>query len=251
MKVAKYEQFIKISEENEIPKSVATAATTNLQQLEVENVEDISFKFKSKKQQNIEGVISHEIITIEAFSIEGKNDIKFQEYHLIFGTDSKSIFDVFSVDEVAGLKINDCIKHLDKLKMSGQSEMMDGAFIAGLCNFVGEKLFCFFNVSRMSLPGYANRIIPHESLHMARNLITLEANEFVRTNLGKDGWWEDERAKFSIMDDTNEEYFAEVLERCSAIAYDRWQKIIGENKRLDTTPAPLSDREYKTFSGKN
>jgi len=85
---------------------------------------------------------------------------------------------------------------------------------------------------------------------MARNLISLEANEYLRTNVGKDRWWEDERATFAKLEDENEEYFAEVLERCSAISYDRWEKITGANKRKDSNPLPLQDKEYKSFSGK-
>jgi hypothetical protein len=157
-----------------------------------------------------------------------------------------SIFDVFGVDETAGLTRSECQAHLDKLAKEGKTETWDGAYIAGLCNWAGDQIYCFYNVGRISMPGYANRVLPHESLHMARMLITLEANEYIRTNQGKDKWWEDEKAVFTQLSDDNEEYFAETLERCNAIAYDRWDKVKGKfTVPPKTGTAPLKDKEYK------
>lgn len=201
--------------------------------LKDEQIEDISFKFRSKKVPLRPGILSHDIITIEVWNIPSEDEngnfiekqIQFQPFHLIYGESSLSIFDVFGVEETAGLRRSDCINHLEKLASEGKSEMWDGAFIAGLTNWAGDQLYCFYNASRMKFPGYAMRLLPHESLHLARNLISLEANEFMRLNQGKDKWYEDPRAKWTNLDDSNEEYFAETLERCTAICADRWDRI--------------------------
>jgi hypothetical protein len=45
----------------------------------------------------------------------------------------------------------------------------------------------------------------------------------------------------------NEEYFAEVLERINAVAYDRWNNAKGLiEKPVVTSMKPLSPDEYKT-----
>ena len=226
------------------------ANIANLAALDAETVEDLSFKFRVKKGPTAKGVLLHEIITIEIFNAPGKENIQFLPYHLIFGDSSIAIFDAFGVDETAGLTRSECQEYLDKLKAEGKTETWDGAHIAGLCNWSGDQIYQFINVGRALLPGYANRIIPHESLHMARMLITLEANEYIRTNQGKDKWWEDSRAAFTQLSDENEEYFAESLERISAIASDRYDKVKGKVKLPVKGPksekAPLSPAEYKT-----
>jgi hypothetical protein len=226
------------------------ANIANLAALDVETVEDLSFKFRVKKGPTAKGVLLHEIITIEIFNAPDKENIKFQPYHLIFGDSSMAIFDAFGVNETAGLTRGECQEHLDKLKAEGKTEAWDGAYIAGLCNWSGDQIYQFINVGRAILPGYANRIIPHESLHMARMLITLEANEFIRTNQGKGEWWADDRAVFTQLSDENEEYFAESLERISAIAYDRYDKVKGKvalpSKGPRSDKAPLAPAEYKT-----
>ena len=204
--------------------SQVDANITNLAALGVETVEDLTFKFKSKKMPTAKGVLIHDYITIEAFNTVDKENIQFQSYHLIFGESSMAIFDAFGVNETAGLTRKDCQAHLDKLAAEGKTETWDGAFIAGLTNWSGAEYYCFYNVGRLLWPGYANRVLPHEALHLARGLITIEANEYIRTNQGKDKWWEDDRATFTQLSDDNEEYFAETLERCTAIAYDRWDK---------------------------
>lgn len=213
-----------------------------------ESVEDISFKFKSTKGPTPKGVLSHDIITIETFNLENKENIKFHPYHLIFGETSLAIFDVFGVDETAGLTRKGAESHIEKLALEGKNEKEDGAYIAGLCNWSGDQIYQFYNAGRISNPGYANRVIPHESLHMARMLITLEANEYIRTNQGKEEWWKDDRAVFTQLNDDNEEYFAEALERVNAIAYDRWDKIQGIIDKSQSI-SPLKAREYKSHNG--
>jgi len=200
------------------------ANITNLVALGAETVEDLTFKFKSKKMSTGKGVLIHDYITIEAFNTLDRENIQFQSYHLIFGESSMAIFDAFGVNETAGLSRRDCQAHLDQLKVNGQSETWDGAFIAGLTNWSGAELYVFYNVGRMLWPGYANRILTHESLHLTRDLITINANEYIKQNQGKKDWWADDRAVFTKLEDNNEEYFAETLERCSGIASDRWDK---------------------------
>ena len=205
---------------NEISQEDANIA--NLAALGAETVEDITFKFKSKKMSPAKGVLIHDYITIEAFNLPDRESIQFQSYHLIFGESSMAIFDAFGVSETAGLSRNDCQAHLDQLKANGQSETWDGAFIAGLTNWSGAELYVFYNVGRMLWPGFGNRVLVHESLHLTRDLITINANEYIKQNQGKKDWWADDRAVFTKLEDSNEEYFAETLERCSAIAYSRW-----------------------------
>jgi len=207
-----------------IEMSQEKANITNLAALDVEEVSDLQFKFNSKKVSPVPGVISHEIITIDVFNLEGKENIKFEPYHLIFGESSLSIFDTFGMDSIAGLSRSSVEKEITEKKAQGKTEK-DGAVIGGLTNFAGTDLFQFFNTTRLSKSGMDYRIITHEGIHLARALITLEANEWLRSNLGKDKWWEDEKSAYTNMEDNNEEYFAEVLERVSAIAFDRWVKI--------------------------
>lgn len=230
----------------EMPMKDANIA--NLAALNAERVEDLSFKFRSKSGPTSKGVLSHDIITIEVFNAPGKENIKLEPFHMIFGDSSLAIFDAFGTDEVAGLTRSDAEKHIQDLKARGQNETWNGANIAGLCNWAGSEVFYFINGARAIRPGYANRVLAHESLHMARMLITMEANEYVRTNAGKDKWWEDDRATFVNMNDENEEYFAEVLERVNAIAYDRWDKAKGKIT-MPSNPGnakALTADEYKT-----
>lgn len=222
------------------------ANIANLAALGAETVEDISFKFKSQKAATPKGVLVHDIITIEAFNLPDKENIQFQKYHLIFGESSMAIFDAFGVNETAGLTRKDCQAHLDKLAAEGKTETWDGAYIAGLTNWAGAEYYCFYNVGRLLWPGYANRVLPHESLHLARGLITIEANEYIRTNQGKDKWWEDERATFTQLSDDNEEYFAETLERCNAIAYSRWDKAKSMMKAPPKPADPIPPSVGKT-----
>lgn len=212
-----------------------------------ESIEDISFRFKSSKAPTPKGVLLHEIITIEAFNLPDKENITFQPYHLVFGETSLAIFDAFGVNETAGLNRNEAKAHIEKLAAEGKTEKMDGAYIAGLTNWAGSDLYCFYNAGRISFPGYANRVLAHESLHLARNLITIEANEYIRMNQGKGEWWADERAKWVQLGDDNEEYFAETLERVNAIAYNRWDKIQGIVTK-DQSIAPLKAGEYKSHN---
>lgn len=191
---------------------------------------DISFKFKIDKGRLGPGVISHDIVTIDVFNTPDRENVQFVPYHLIFGQDSLAIFDAFDTDEVAGLTRQECIKHIEGLKAQGKDETED-AYIAGLSNWAGNTPFQFFNVTRLNRPGYATRVLTHESLHVARMLITTMDNEYVRTNVGKPDWWKDPKSAFANMQDENEELFAESLERISSIAFDRWEKAKSQIKK--------------------
>jgi hypothetical protein len=171
------------------------------------------------------GVLLHELVTVGVFDVIDKKDIKLQPYHLIFGDSSLSIFDAFGTNEIAGLTREGAEEHITKMESEGRTEM-DDAYIGGLTNFYRDQLFEFINMQRASSPGYINRILAHESLHLTRYLITLSENEWMRNNLKTDNWWEDERAVMVDLINDNEEYFAEVLERTTAIAYEGWNKTL-------------------------
>jgi len=192
-----------------------------------EQVKDLSFKIKIKNVPLKKGVLLHEIVTLEEFDLPDEENINFYPFHLIYGDSSLAIFDAFGVDEVAGLKRKDCEEFINNLKAQGKTEK-DGSFIAGLTNYVGDKLFMFFNVGRLSYEGFANRVLPHEALHLSRSLISLLKNDWVRENLNTPKWWEDKRAVFVDMGDSNEEFFAETLERTTAIAMDGWYRVTGQ-----------------------
>jgi hypothetical protein len=197
-----------------------------------EQVNDLSFKIKIKNVPLKKGVLLHEIVTLEEFDLPDEENINFYPFHLIYGDSSLAIFDAFGVDEVAGLKRKDCEEFINNLKAQGKTEK-DGSFIAGLTNYVGDKLFMFFNVARLSYEGFANRVLPHEALHLSRSLISLLKNDWVRENLNTPKWWEDKRAVFVEMGDSNEEFFAETLERTTAIAMDGWYRVTGQKCVVD------------------
>lgn len=172
-------------------------------------------KFTTNKQPTIPGVISHEIITLGKFDVGDKKNIQLEPYHLIFGESSLTIFDAFNTDEVAGLTREDAEKQIKDT----ESEVND-AFIAGLTNWSGNQLFCFYNTAR----NITLRTISHESLHLTKDLITLEENKWIRDNVGKGEWWENDKAIFSNTNDENDEYWCEVMERVNTIALHRFLK---------------------------
>ena len=197
-----------------------------------EQMRDISFKIKVKTMPKKEGVLLHEVVTIEEYEARGEKNINLPPFHLIYGDSSLAIFDAFSMNEIAGLKREDAVEHIDNLKKQGKTER-DGSFMAGLTNFAGDEMFMFFNVERLNFKGFANRVLPHEALHLARYLISLFKNEWMRNNLNTPNWWEDKRATFVDMNDDNEEFFAETLERTTAIAMDGWFRATGSRCMAD------------------
>ena len=197
-----------------------------------DQVKDLSFKIRVKEMPKSDTISLHEVVTIEPFDLGDEKNIVFSPFHIIFGDSSLAIFDALGVDDVAGLKRNDCVDFLENLKKQGKTER-DGSFIAGLCNFSGKNIFMFFNVQRLNFKGFASRVLPHEALHLARLLITLKENKWIKDNLTTPEWYLDPKATFIDMKDDNEEFFAETLERTSAIAMDAWQRITGEKCYMD------------------
>lgn len=182
--------------------------------------EDLSFKITSNQLSKVPGVLSHEIITIDVFDLPDgyRQKVALRPYHLVFGENSLAIFNAFKLNTIAGLTRSDCEKFIQE----NGSERKD-AFIGGLTNWAGNQIFQFFNVDRLRAPGMDRRLIPHESLHLARTLISLFENP--KINPDEPEWWNKPENAYTDMKDATEEFFAEVLERCSTIAYDRWDKL--------------------------
>jgi hypothetical protein len=197
-----------------------------------EQMRDISFKIKVKTMPKKENIILHEVVEIEEYDAVGEKNVNLPKFHLIYGNNSLAIFDAFGVDEVAGLKREDAVEFIENLKKQGKTEK-DGSFMAGLTNFSGDQIFMFFNVERLNFKGFANRVLPHEALHLSRYLISLYKNKWMRENLNTPNWWEDKRATFTELNDDNEEFFAETLERTTAIAMDGWFRATGSRCLAD------------------
>lgn len=191
---------------------------------DIEQIEDLSFKLTSKPMPKVPGVLSHELITIGVFDLADKyrDKITLKPYHLIFGENSLSIFNTFKLDTIAGLKRSDCEKFINDLAAEGKDETED-AFIAGLSNWAGDQYFQFFNVTRLKSPNYSRRILTHESLHVTRTLISRFENP--KINPSEPEWWSKPEQSFTKLEDENEEFFTEVLERVSTIAFNRWDKV--------------------------
>lgn len=191
-----------------------------------DEVNDLSFKASTKKiSSKVPGVALHQIIEIGVFDLpdEYRKQVKLRPYHLIFGESSMAIFDAFKKDEVAGLHRHECQAHLDNLQKVGKTEK-DDAFISGLVNFAGPTMFEFFNLQSLQRPGWVYRIIPHESVHVARNLISFFENPTIDTR--EEEWYLKANAQnFTKMEDASEEFFAEVIERASEIAFTRYDLI--------------------------
>jgi|688.fasta_scaffold493772_1 hypothetical protein len=187
-----------------------------------EKIEDLTFEFDSQNVKKSKGIILHEIITILPFyGVDNpKTEIKLKPFHLIFGKDSTSIFDVFDTDEIAGLKKIDAIKKIKNLKNNGESEISD-AFIAGLTNVFDGEIFIFINIERMEEENVALGTIPHECLHLTRLLLTF--NETPKFDLTNEDWWE--KVNFLTLNDYNEETFSEVLEKCTTIVFERYNNL--------------------------
>ncbi len=187
----------------------------------LEKIENLSFDFDVKKVRKIDGVLLHEIIKISSFNIsDHPKNIKLKSFHIIFGENSLSIFDVFKTDEIAGLKREDCVKKIENLKLKKKTEKED-AFIAGLTNVFEGELFIFINMERMKEEHMSERVIPHECLHLSRYLITLFENP--KLKIDKKDWWKS--VDFIKLQDKNEEMFCEILERCTAILFDRFDNL--------------------------
>jgi hypothetical protein len=176
--------------------------------------DDLSFPFQWKANPLRPGVVLDEVIDLDPFDAPGKSGADFTEFRIIFGQGSLSIFDALGVDEVAGLKRSDAMAKIRLLEAEGKTER-DGAFIAGLTNIHGRQIFMFFNLNRLAFSTeYAIRVLSHEPVHLARYLITQEAKPDV-------DYYND---PYATLNDENEEYFAESIERLTTLALDRYFK---------------------------
>ncbi len=149
-----------------------TLTEANVGKLSKEEVDNLSFDVTIKDVDLTPGILLHQIIEIGAFDLYDnyREDIKLKPYHILFGEDSLSLFNAFGVDSTAGLSKLECEEFLAKLEAEGKTEK-DDAFIGGLVNFAGPTLYQFFNMQVLDRPNMPYRLIPHESLHITRNLI--------------------------------------------------------------------------------
>ena len=155
--------------------------------------DDLSFPFQWKANPLKPGVVLDQVIDLDPFDAPGKPHADFTEFRIIFGYGSQSIFDALGVNEVAGLKRSD----------------------AGLTNIHGRQIFMFFNLNRLGFSSeFAIRVLSHEPLHLSRYLITQEAKPDV-------DYYND---PYVTLNDENEEYFAESIERLTTLALDRYFK---------------------------
>lgn len=123
-----------------------------------------------------------------ANALSVKTDLGFE---LILGQNSVALFDFLNTEEVAGLYRTDALKKVDSTT---------SAFIAGLSNIFQHRKFIFLNLKRVR-PDHS--VLVHETVHMARTLMTIKHNPNV--DLYKD--------PYIIIDDSNEEEFAETVEK--------------------------------------
>jgi len=191
-----------------------------------DEVSNLSFNASIKNvTTQTPGVKLHQIIEIGVFDLPDgyRKEVKLKPYHLIFGDSSLAIFDAFNTNSVAGLHRRDCEQHLDNLQKSGKTEI-DDAFIGGLVNFAGPTMFEFFNLAVFDRPGNEYRIIPHEAVHVARNLISFFENPTIDTR-EKEWYLKSNAQNFTKLEDASEEFFAEVIERASEIGFTRWNKV--------------------------
>jgi hypothetical protein len=191
-------------------------------------VNNLSFKVNIKNMPITPGILLHQVVEIGVFDLPDnfRKQVKLKPYHILFGDDSVSLYNAFGVTEVGGLSKKGAEDHISNMQSKGKTEK-DDAFIGGLVNFAGSTLFQFFNMQVLGRQGMRYRLIPHESLHVARNLISLFENP--KINPAEDEWWENPEYTYTDLKDASEEFFAEVLERATEIAFTRYDKI--KNKK--------------------
>ncbi len=189
-----------------------------------EEVNNLSFDVSIKNVSLTPGILLHQIVEIGIFDLPNdyRKDVKLKPYHILFGEDSLTLYNAFGVNTTAGLPKSDCEEFLAKLKAEGKTEK-DDAFIGGLVNFAGPTLYQFFNMQVLDRPNMPYRLIPHESLHVTRNLISFFENP--KINPTEENWWENPEYTYTDLKDVSEEFFAEVLERATEIAFTRYNEI--------------------------
>lgn len=92
---------------------------------------------------------------------------QFKDFLFLLGSESKELFDFFSVDELHGLKKSDCLKIKDSQYSS---------FIAGHCNFIPNKkniytkdspYYIFINAKRLGNRYQDITLLNHECMHLS------------------------------------------------------------------------------------
>ena len=189
-----------------------------------EEVNNLSFDVSIKTLPSTTGILLHQIVEIGVFDLpdDYRKVIKLKPYHILFGEDSLSLFDAFGVSTTAGLSRQACEDYISNLHSEGKTEE-DDAFIGGLVNFAGPTLYQFFNLQALKRPNNLYRLIPHESLHVARNLISFFENP--KMDSSEEEWWTNPENTYTDLKDASEEFFAEVLERATEVAFTRYDKI--------------------------
>ena len=213
-------------------KLIKEASVENLSKEEVidigftskEDINNLSFDVNIKDVPLTPGILLHQIVEIGVFDLPNdyRKSVKLKPYHILFGEDSLTLYEAFGINTTAGLPKSECEEFLAKLKAEGKTEK-DDAFIGGLVNFAGPILYQFFNMQALDRPNMPYRLIPHESLHVARNLISFFENPKIDT--AEEEWWENPEYTFTDLQDASEEFFAEVLERATEIAFTRYNTI--------------------------
>ena len=128
-----------------------------------------------------------------------------QGFELILGENSVALFNHLDTDQVAGLYKTDA-----EIKMDSETS----AFIAGLTNLHQKKIFVFLNMLRIRKEP---SIIVHESVHMAKIIMTLK--HLPNVDLYRD--------PYLNITDENEEEFAETVELV-------YELIEAEVRKLDS-----------------
>ena len=189
-----------------------------------EEVNNLSFDVSIQTVPLTPGIALHQIIEIGVFDLpdDYRKEIKLKPYHILFGEDSLSLYDAFGISTTAGLSRQECEEYIAKLQSEGKTEK-DDAFIGGLVNFAGPTLYQFFNLQALERPNNQYRLIPHESLHVARNLISFF--EKPKMDSSEEEWWNKPENTYTDLKDASEEFFAEVLERATEVAFTRYNKI--------------------------
>ena len=99
------------------------------------------------------------------------------EYVLLLGYCPCDIFTYYSVEELHGLNVIDCIEH---------ENTTESAYIAGLCNFIPKESgeynnddprFVFINLSRCTDDLHTFGLIMHEMMHMSFALHSHDVNK--------------------------------------------------------------------------
>jgi hypothetical protein len=100
----------------------------------------------------------------------------FNNWQLILGDRSRDIFDYFSVEELHGLTLEDCLRHPEP-----ETPGTPGVYIWGLANespIVDEPPFIFLNMHRMTSTYRDVTTIMHEAMHLSLLLHDYDVDDY-------------------------------------------------------------------------